>query len=520
VPAPLALDLNLPPGTSFETLAPADVEVADCKQDRRLVGHLTTLAGPLLESRLDLRAPAFPQGLTSTINLAEFPVHTWTRNRLEQQGLFSVDALARLSLGELFAVHGFGVTCLVDLLTALEAETGAARRDAVTAAAEVSVDALERRSLAELLAIPGFGANGLVDLHTAVEVDRAATLGDALTAGPFAERPEMEAATLSPRLTREARLLGSEPWSNDVSAYDIRFGQGLLKDEEAKRVVREALVTGRIGRDQRLCAEPPRWDVDLLLCPLEPRTRRLLLEAGLTTLSALAPLTIHALLGSAGFGVHSLADLVATLDLCPILSSACEPIDGEPTLADSCRAVVDRTRDPRFPERLADRIDQTRAKGIRCLTLPLEEELSDLAASTRGFHPDVVIECLGWDGGGRRSGARVARAHGWTRERVRQHLSRMTDRLADAPPWAPTLRRALGFCERARPLPVKAIAIQLQQNGLAKGPFHPAGLITAAEVFGLTHSLSIRRYRGANWLFQRDQEMLLSTGQNRCQSMF
>jgi len=673
VPSPLALDLDLPPGTSFETLESADVEVADCDEDHRLVGHLATLAIRLKKSRLDLSAPAFPQGLTSTIKLARLPFRTRTRNWLKRRGLYSVDALARLSLGKLFAIRGFSVCCLVDLLTALEAQTATAERDAVTAGpvatvpevealtfstrlterdrvlgserwskdvskddgrfghwllkdegefkvvqealaiaprarrrlvpraleaaftanvpsrlaldlklppgtsfeilvptdVEVgdrteehrllgqlaalahhaikgglnlsipafpqgltsidlaqlplrtrtrnclereglfSVDALRRLSLRELFAIPGFGVNCLVDLLTAVEADQPAAVRHAVTAGPFAELREIEAVTLSPRLTRAAHLLGSEPWSNDVSLYDIRFVDGLLRDDAAITVVRDALVTGRLSFDQPLCPEPARRELDLLLCPLEPRTRKLLLKAGLTTLSALVPLTVRALLRSAGFGLHSMADLVAMLDLCRILSSASEPIDVKPTLADFCRALVDRTRDPWCPDRLADRIDHTRAAGIRCLSLPLEQELSDLAASTRGSCPDVVIECLGWDGRHRRAWGKVAHAHGWTAGRVRENASRLTDQFAGAPPWAPALRRALDFCERAHPLPVEEIASQLQQNGLATGPFHPRSLITAARVFGLTHTLSVVRFRGARWLFSADQRMFM-----------
>jgi len=372
------------------------------------------------------------------------------------------------------------------------------------------LDALERVSSGRLFAIRNFGVNCLIDLLTAVEGGHGAASGDAVIAEPLTESPASEARAPSPRLTREASLLGSEPWSKDVSLYDIRFGHGLLRDDVAIKFAREALVTRRIGRDQRLCAELAFWDVDLMLCPLDPRTKKLLHMAGLTTLSALAPLTVRALLGLAGFGLRSLADLVAMLDLCPILARAREPSNREPTLADFCRAVVDRTRDPWFPEGLADRIEATRAKGIRCLALPLEEELGDLARSTRESRPDVVIEWLGWDGLGRRTREKVARAYRRSVVFVREIVNRLTGRLLDRPPWSPTLRRALAFCEQAHPLPAEEIAIQLQQNGLANGPFRPQGLITAAKLFGLTHKLSLQPFRGSDWLFEGDQRRLLS----------
>jgi hypothetical protein len=373
-----------------------------------------------------------------------------------------------------------------------------------------SVDALQGRSLEELLAIPAFGVKCLVDLLTAVEAANAFDKEDAACADPTAKTPEpFEAGTLAPRLTREARLLGNEPWSKDVSLYDIRLGSFLLRDEEAFKEVQEALVTGRIALEQRLCTELPRWDIDLLRCPLQSRTRNCLREAGLTTLSALASRTLSDMTGLAGLGDQSLVDLLALLDICRFLTSASAPVDREPTLADFCDAIINRTRDSWFPERLADRIHRTRAKGILCRSLSLEEELRGLTASISPHSGDVVIEYLGWGGQGPRTLEAVGNAKGLTKERVRQKVSKLIARLSEVSAWTPILCRALEFCDRVCPQPAEEIATLLQQNELAAVPFHPHGLLTSSEALGLTHPFSLRCFEGVDWLFRADQEALL-----------
>src|SRR5262245_52073540 len=121
VPSQLAQDLKLPPGARVEALAPGWVEVGSLAEDRRLLDHLTAVAGPAFNSRLvSLTTPAFPAGVASSINFSRLPLHTRTRNCLEKEGLLSADLLQRQSFGKLLAILGFGVKCLLDLLTAVE----------------------------------------------------------------------------------------------------------------------------------------------------------------------------------------------------------------------------------------------------------------------------------------------------------------------------------------------------------------------------------------------------------------
>jgi len=81
VPAPLVRALNMAPGTSFDSVARGRVLVGERDADRRLLNWLSELLSPALTAGwLDLSAPAFPDGVDSTIDLARLPIHTRTWN--------------------------------------------------------------------------------------------------------------------------------------------------------------------------------------------------------------------------------------------------------------------------------------------------------------------------------------------------------------------------------------------------------------------------------------------------------
>src|SRR5262249_52767368 len=154
------------------------------------------------------------------------------------------------------------------------------------------------------------------------------------------------------------------------------------------------------------------------------------------------------------------------------------------TLSSFCEGIISRNRDARFPERLAERIHQTRTYGVRCLSYTLEEELREVCAAST-TRPELVVAYFGWDGGGTRTLEMVGSTQGITRERVRQLVGGVTDRLAEATVWTPILRQALEACKDACPRPVEEIANLLHRNELTAAPFHPHGLLTAAETLGM-----------------------------------
>jgi len=451
VPAPLVQALKLAPGTSFESVARGRVQVSERDADRQLLNWLAELLSPAISAGwLDLSAPAFPDGVASTIDLARLPIHARTWNCLTRERLVSGEALERRSLRELLAIPGFGVHCMVDLLTAVE------------------------------------GA------HRSTETEGACP--------QTTELYELAALTLSPRLTCEARLLADEPWSKDVGVYDARLAPHLLTSVDPLGEVQVALAAGRLSLEHPLFTGPPRYDIDLLRCPLSYNTMRGLREAGLTKLSALACLTPHDLLARNRLGVRSVSDLLVVLDVFRCFAPAAQPVGREPALSDLCEAVVNRARDGWFPEPLSDRIARARALGIRCVSMSLEDELSELAASASLSHKKLASEYLGWDGHGPRTLEMAGAASGVSRERVRQVVLRVKRRLSLASSWTPTLMKALDLCRQLCPRPAEEIAVLLQQNALARVKFHPYGLVTAAQAVGLTHSVALERVGGAEWL--------------------
>ncbi len=266
VPAPLAQALKLAPGTSFESVARGRVQVGERHADRQLLTWLAELLSPAITTGwLDLSAPAFPEGVASTIDLARLPIRTRTWNCLMRARLVSGDALERRSLRELLAIPGFGVQCMVDLLTAVE---GAQR---------------------------------------ATETEGACP--------QTTELYELAALTLAPRLTHEARLLADEPWSRDVGNYDARLAPHFLTSVDPLGEVQDALAAGRLSLEHPLFTESPGYEIDLRRCPLSHNTMRGLREAGLTKLSALACLTPRELLARNRLGERSVSEVLVLLDI-------------------------------------------------------------------------------------------------------------------------------------------------------------------------------------------------------------
>ncbi|MFI5458397.1 MAG: DNA-directed RNA polymerase subunit alpha C-terminal domain-containing protein, partial [Isosphaerales bacterium] len=451
VPAPLVQALKLAPGTSFESVARGRVLVGERAADRQLLNWLAELLSRAITAGwLDLSGPAFPDGVASTIDLSRLPIHTRTWNCLMRERLVFAEELERRSLRELLAIPGFGLKCMVDLLTAVD------------------------------------GA------HQPIETEGACP--------QTTELYELGPLTLAPRLTCEARLLAEEPWSKDVGVYDARLAPRLLTSDDPRREMQDAFAAGRLALEHPLLAEPPRYDIDLLRCPLSYQTARWLRQARLTKLTALMYLTPRDLLRTNGLGERSVSDLLVLLDIFRYFTPAAPPVGHEPALSDLCEAVVNRVRDCWFPEPLADRIARVRAFGIRCVSMALEDELSELAASASLAHKKLAFEFLGWDGHGPRTLEMAGAASGVTGERARQLVQRVKRRLALASSWTPTLIKALDLCRQLCPRPAEEIAVLLQQNALARVKFHPYGLVTAAQAVGLTPSVALERVGGAEWL--------------------
>ena len=128
------------------------------------------------------------------------------------------------------------------------------------------------------------------------------------------------------------------------------------------------------------------------------------------------------------------------------------------------------------------------------LTIPsLEAELAAIAERAEpGRSARVAVRHWGWDGsGGATLDATGREFGGITRERVRQLCERLAMRIragADldsggAVP-APTLERALGLAGGAAPTTALELARRLADEHVAARPFHPIGLLHAADILG------------------------------------
>jgi len=88
----------------------------------------------------------------------------------------------------------------------------------------------------------------------------------------------------------------------------------------------------------------------------------------------------------------------------------------------------------------------------------------------------------GWDGRGQRTLQVVADEFGITRERVRQIVSKSTDRLGRR--YLPQLERALRAVADAAPLPSLEAAELLVSTRLSTTPVSPSSLLATADLFG------------------------------------
>ncbi|NCO33406.1 MAG: hypothetical protein GW893_06005 [Armatimonadetes bacterium] len=308
---------------------------------------------------------------------------------------------------------------------------------------------------------------------------------------------------------------------------------------------------GTSGIVKTLCSRPlprPPRDVELWGLNLSLRTWNCLCKGKLTSEILSGTLTMGDVLSLRGFGGACLIDLLISLE-----SSLPPPPpsmgSGEATLrlGTSAKAILDLPEsrqvsrdDPRlgdllqgvFPEepclyqvamRLqsakgpiawsAEWVDAQLAEAARriqhCLGMSLEEELSDLlrcahlggSALTERNHR-LMVQLLGWDGHGGSTLQQVGDTEGITRERARQILRRAVNKLEGRQIFAPTLDRALSFLAEQQALPLEAVARRLAEEGFAKEPFHPRGLVRAADILGRNLTFDIRGTR-RRYLAQR-----------------
>ena len=128
-----------------------------------------------------------------------------------------------------------------------------------------------------------------------------------------------------------------------------------------------------------------------------------------------------------------------------------------------------------------------RAEARRVSALGLEEALMDyFAAVTAWEQPRLgaLRMRLGLNADGPSSLEDAGRLLGVSRERIRQLMLMMKQRLPDRPVFMPQLDAALRALAEAMPLSLEATVQLLADRGIARGPIHPEGLATVARLCG------------------------------------
>ena len=126
--------------------------------------------------------------------------------------------------------------------------------------------------------------------------------------------------------------------------------------------------------------------------------------------------------------------------------------------------------------------------------MTLEQELGLLLEEARLDRKQAraVALRLGWNGEAPRTLASAGEIVGYTRERVRQLEERLLDHARDADVQPRTTERAVRLLEEEAPIATSDAAARLASAGISESPFDVAGLLSAARILGIEHTLEER----------------------------
>jgi len=134
--------------------------------------------------------------------------------------------------------------------------------------------------------------------------------------------------------------------------------------------------------------------------------------------------------------------------------------------------------------------------------LTLEKELRELLGSGRNAR--ITARFYGFDGRGGGSLQTVGNEIGLTRERVRQIVTVILERLNTGRPVSPTLDRTIAFVVDRMPAAAEELEAELQFQRLTSGLFRLEGIINAAELLGRSLPFSITDVEGERLVHARD----------------
>jgi hypothetical protein len=129
--------------------------------------------------------------------------------------------------------------------------------------------------------------------------------------------------------------------------------------------------------------------------------------------------------------------------------------------------------------------------------MPLEEELREIASAfAAGRDIEIIVTFFGWGGQGVKTLQAVGNEHDISRERVRQIIRKFIKKVQRARPFVPTLTRTIIYISKCVPAVVDDMEAEMHQIGLTRSLFQLDGMISAADVFGVSVPFTIEDYRG------------------------
>lgn len=406
--------------------------------------------------------------------------------------------LASLKVKELLEIRNLGVRSLIEIASAL---------DQVTAAAE-DLPLPERLSTHTSLRAPAWGEPGSALLPIQLRE---------LHEDKVVPRWLIDELSLPPGSTYAA--LDSTVW-NSLEFFTSRA------ETFALRVLQEGLPLLR-----QHFVLPDLWPDGLSLksVPWKPRVYNGLEAAGLLDEpERLSVLTFGELVRVRSMGLKSILDFTVTAEA--VLAQVAEPgnVDIQQILLEyGDEEWLDRVSraDWRFMDLIPPELDKTldqvleevqgidRRRPTRLLAeiLPqirervLELERQPLDTAVRHFFKgyarvprdlEVLLARFGLKGSRPATLEVVGQDFGITRERVRQVVGKIRERLPEHSVLMPRIPEALSLLAERTPLGVHEASQLLMSKGITTQPLHPLGLIQIAELFQYDVALGIETVKG------------------------
>jgi hypothetical protein len=173
---------------------------------------------------------------------------------------------------------------------------------------------------------------------------------------------------------------------------------------------------------------------------------------------------------------------------------------GEGTIFERIDAYTSSPADYQLEEQsLAEAIPAIEARIHEIDSLPLDVALKDFLAAMSGYSGkklEALLARLGWSGHEPITLEEAGRIAGITRERIRQLLKRIQDRMPDHPVYMPALDGAINVLVSHAPIAAEQAAQLLVTLGISSKPFSPMSIFEAGKGCEREIPFRIEEHRG------------------------